>query len=214
MIGFWKKDLFVLRKQMRTYAFILVVYAFLSISGVFGANLIAVMVSLVTLMCPLTAFAYDQAARWDAYACALPGGGKGAVAGRYLCTLTIWLGATLLCCVLSAVLWAVGLLEEGLLELMVGNLSSGTVGLLMAAVTLPLCYKFGIERGRVIMTLVFVCIFVGIIGAAGLMEGSLPDNLNTTAAVTIGVVSFAALVVVGLYGSYRVSRAIYLKKEW
>ena len=214
MIGFWKKDLFVLRKQMRTYAFILVVYAFLSISGVWGTNLIAAMVALVTLMCPLTAFSFDQATRWDGYACSLPDGGRGAVAGRYLCTLTIWAVAVLQWCVRSAALWALGLLKESLEALLLGNLSSGTVGLLMAAVTLPLCYKFGIERGRVIMTLVFVCIFVGIIGAAGLMEGSLPDNLNTTAAVTIGVVSFAALVVVGLYGSYRVSRAIYLKKEW
>lgn len=214
MIGFWKKDLFVLRKQMRTYAFILVVYAFLSISGVWGTNLIAVMVSLVTLMCPLTAFAYDQAARWDAYACSLPNGGTGAVAGRYLCTLTIWLGATLLCCALSAALWAVGLLDEGLVELMVGNLASGTVGLLMAAITLPLCYQFGIERGRMLMTLVFVCIFAGMIAAAKLMDGMSPANLNTTAVVTVGVVGFAMLAAAGLYGSYRVSRAIYLKKEW
>lgn len=214
MIGFWKKDLFVLRKQMRTYALILAVYALLSISGVWGTSLIATMVSLVTLMCPLTAFAYDQAARWDAYACALPGGGTGAVAGRYLCTLTIWLGATLLCCVLSAALWAVELLDDDLLELLVGNLASGTVGLLMAAVTLPLCYKFGVERGRMLMTLVFVCVFVGLIGAVKLVEGPLPDNFNTTAAVAIGVVSFAALAAAGLYVSYRVSRAIYLKKEW
>lgn len=214
MIGFWKKDLFVLRKQMRTYAFILVVYAFLSISGVFGANLIAVMVSLVTLMCPLTAFAYDQAARWDAYACSLPDGGKGAVAGRYLCTVTIWLGATVLCCALSAALWAVGLLEAELPELLVGNLASGTVGLLMAAVTLPLCYKFGVERGRVLMTVVFVCVFVALIGAAGLVEGPLPAWLDTPAAVTIGAVGFAALVAAGFYGSYRVSQAVYRGKEW
>lgn len=214
MIGFWKKDLFVLRKQMRTYAFILVVYAFLSIIGVWGTSLIATMVALVTLMCPLSAFAYDQASRWDAYACALPGGGKGAVAGRYLCALTIWLAAILLCGALSAVLWAVGLLEGDLLELLVGNLASGTMGLLMAAVTLPLCYKFGIERGRVIMTLVFVCIFVGVIGVATLAEGAVPASLDTTTAVVAGVVGFAVLVAVGFYGSYRVSRAIYLKKEW
>lgn len=214
MIGFWKKDLFVLRKQMRTYALILVVYALLSIGGVWGVNLIATMVALVTLMCPLSAFAYDQATRWDAYACALPDGGRGSVAGRYLCTLTIWAGAILLCGVLSAVLWALGLLESDLPELLVGNLASGTVGLLMAAVTLPLCYKFGIERGRVLMTLVFVCIFVGLIGATTLVDGAVPASLNTTAAVTVGVVGFAALVVAAFYGSYRVSRGIYLRKEW
>lgn len=214
MIGFWKKDFFILRKQMRTYTFILVVYAVLSISGVWGSNLIAAMVALVTLMCPLTAFAYDQASGWDAYACALPGGGKDAVAGRYLCTLTIWAGATALCCVLSAVLWAVGLLESNLPELLLGDLVSGTTGLLMAAVTLPLCYKFGVERGRVLMTLVFVCIFVGILATPSLVDGLLPSSFDTKMLLIGGLVGFAVLVVAGLYLSYRISRAIYLKKEW
>ena len=214
MIGFVKKDWYILRKQMRTYAMILVVYALLSISGVWGSNLIAAMVALVTLMCPLTAFAFDQATRWDAYACSLPDGGKGAVAGRYLSTVSVWFMATVLCCVISAVLWAAGLLEGNVLELLVGNLVSGATGLLMAAVTLPLCYKFGVERGRVLMTLVFVCIFVGILATPGLVGGLLPAAMDTEMLVIGGLVCFVVLVVAGLYLSYRISRAIYLKKEW
>lgn len=214
MIGFVKKDWYILRKQMRTYAMILVVYALLSISGAWGSNLIAAMVALVTLMCPLTAFAFDQATRWDAYACSLPGGGKGAVAGRYLSTISVWLMATVLCCVISAVLWAAGLLEGNILELLVGNLVSGATGLLMAAVTLPLCYKFGVERGRVLMTLVFVCIFVGILATPGLVDGLLPAAMDTEMLVIGGLICFVVLVAAGLYLSYRISRAIYLKKEW
>ena len=214
MIGFWKKDLFILRKYMRTYAFILVLYALLSVSGVWGSNLIATMVSLVTLMCPLTAFAYDQATRWDAYASSLPDSGTGAVAGRYLFTLTIWAGATGLCCVLSAALWAAGLLEGGLLDLTMGNLVSGTVGLLMAAVTLPMCYKFGIERGRILMTVIFVSIFAGIIGAIGLITGPISDDVDVIAILNISMAVFGVVTAAGFYGSYRVSRAIYRKKEW
>lgn len=214
MIGFFKKDLFILRKYMRTYAFILVLYALLSVSGVWDSNLIATMVSLVTLMCPLTAFAYDQATRWDAYACSLPDGGTGAVAGRYLCTLTIWLSAMALCCVLSAALWAASLLEGDLLDLTVGNLLSGAVGLLMVSITLPMCYKFGIERGRMLMTVVLVSIFAGIIGAVGLITGPISDDVDVVAILNIGMAVFGVVTVAGFYGSYRVSRAIYLRKEW
>ena len=36
MIGFLKKDFFVLRKQLLTYAAILLIYAVVSVSGVWG----------------------------------------------------------------------------------------------------------------------------------------------------------------------------------
>ena len=214
MIGFWKKDLFILRKYMRTYALILVAYAVLGISGTWGSSLMTTMISFVTLMCPLTAFSFDQATRWDGYACSLPDGGRGAVAGRYLYTLTIWLAAIGMCCVLSTVLWVTGLQESSLMEQLLGNLASGAVGLLMVSITLPMCYKFGVERGRVLMTVLCLFVFLGIMGGIWMIEGPIPEDVDVVTILNVGMAIFVAVTLVGFYVSYRVSRAIYLKKEW
>ena len=217
MIGFLKKDFFVLRKQLLTYAAILLIYAVVSVSGVWGPYVISAVVSLVTLMCPLSALSYDQMSRWDLYARSLPNGGRNAVLGRYVFTLLVCAASTAACILCSGALAALGALAVSPLELVVNNLATGVVGLLMAAATLPLCYKFGTERGRVLMMVVFVVVFAALIGALALVDPSDGGGGSGGAPEMWLVAGIAALLVVlavGLfYGSYRLSRKIYLAKD-
>lgn len=96
MMGYVRKDFLLMRKQMRTYGVILLVYGAISAAGVWESYILSGFVVLVTLMCPLSAMAFDQVSRWDSYACTLPGGARNAVRGRYVYTAVIALGSVLI----------------------------------------------------------------------------------------------------------------------
>lgn len=210
MIGYFKKDLFLLRRQLRSYGIILLIYGVISVTGIWGPWIVPAFVSVVTLMCPLTAFAYDQMCRWDAYARSLPDGGRKAVQGRYLCVAVIAVGAAAVCSLFTLALWGLGLTDLALPELLAGNLSSGVVGVLMTALILPLCYKFGVERARVLMLVTGIVVVAGFTGVAALGE-NLPSPSGPALAAVCGA---AAVLILALFLlSYHISQRIYQKKE-
>ena len=73
MTGLMRKDLLVLRKQLRTYLIFLVIYGALSVAGLFPLAAVAAMIQILMVMLPISAFSFDEIARWDRYAAALPG---------------------------------------------------------------------------------------------------------------------------------------------
>ena len=214
MMGYVRKDFLLMRKQMRTYGVILLVYGAISAAGVWESYILSGFVVLVTLMCPLSAMAFDQVSRWDSYACTLPGGARNAVRGRYVYTAVIALGSVLICGALCLLIHAFGLLSDDPLEMVAATVTTGLVSLLMASITLPLCYRFGVERGRTLMTLVFVVAFVAIVGIAGFLFpaiGAEERLQESAAALAVGLI----LVTVAAYFiSCRISQRIYAQKEW
>ena len=74
MTGLMRKDLLVLRKQLRTYLIFLVIYGALSVAGLFPLAAVAAVIQILMVMLPISAFSFDEIARWDRYAAALPGG--------------------------------------------------------------------------------------------------------------------------------------------
>ena len=87
----------------------------------------------------------------------------------------------------------------------------------MAAATLPLCYKFGTERGRVLMMVVVVVVFAALIGALALVDpsdGGGGSGGTPEMRLVAGIAALLVVLAVGLfYGSYRLSRKIYLAKD-
>lgn len=214
MMGYVRKDFLLMRKQMRTYGVILLVYGAISAAGVWESYILSGFVVLVTLMCPLSAMAFDQVSRWDSYACTLPGGARNAVRGRYVYTAVIALGSVLICGALCLLIHAFGLLSDDPLEMVAATVTTGLVSLLMTSITLPLCYRFGVERGRTLMTLVFVVAFVAIVGSAGFLFPAISAEerlQESAAALAVGLI----LVTVAAYFiSCRISQRIYAQKEW
>ena len=214
MMGYMRKDFLLMRKQMRTYGVIFLVYGAISAAGVWESYILSGFVVLVTLMCHLSAMAFDQVSRWDSYACTLPGGARNAVRGRYAYTAIIALGSMVLCGAICLFFHALGLLRNDLVDLTASIGITGVVSLLMASVTLPLCYRFGVERGRTLMTLVFVVAFVAIVGSAGFLFPSIGAEeriQESAAAVAAGLVLVTAAA---YFLSCRISQRIYAQKEW
>ena len=96
MTGLILKDFLVMRKTLKTYTLFLAFYAALAALGVFPLSVVTAMVQIILIMLPISAFSYDEFAKWDRYAMTLPLGRRTVVKARYLFTLLMSLGAAAL----------------------------------------------------------------------------------------------------------------------
>lgn len=212
MKGLILKDFYVMRQGGKTYLLLLAMYAVMTFMGMFKASFFCGIMAMLVMMVPISGFSYDDLSRWDKFAVSLPVGRKGIVKAKYLFTLcvaalTLALGA-LVCCGL----YFFGIAEESLGELMVINLACVLAGLLFNAILTPLIFKFGAEKSRVMIFIIFGAVFFCGFIFARTGISTLPGFENIFASILLPVLSvpFTALF---LALSYLAACRIYLKKE-
>lgn len=211
MIGLVVKDLLVLRKPAKLYLVMLAFYVALSVAGAFDNAMVVGFVCLFTLMLPISSFSYDELARWDKYAAALPVSRRGVVGSKYLLALILGCIAELLIVATALVLALLKNAAPG--EVLLTGLACVGVGLLMNSILLPLLFQFGAEKGRLLTMAVLAVLFLlGFGGAKLLGADGLPTVPSYVEAVFPPVMAGAVSLV--LYVSYRVSLIIYNKKEF
>lgn len=159
MTGLILKDLLILRKSLRSYLMMLLIYAGIAFTGVWSADIVGVLMVVMVTLLPMNVFAYDKQCRWDTYGLALPVGRTKTVAARYLCVLILCLFSVALTAAAGAGLYAVGRMEEPV-EFLITCSVMGLMSVLVNAVMLPFLYKFGPERARMM--------FMGIMGLLAL----------------------------------------------
>lgn len=145
MTGLVLKDMLVMRKTLKTYVLFLAFYLLLAVIGLFPISTITAVTQIIIMMLPLSAFSFDELAKWDRYALTFPTGRRSLVGARYLFTLVMAAAATLyslVACVVLSIGKGQSAMAENLLSLMV----SLGLGLIIADILLPLCYKLGVER--------------------------------------------------------------------
>ena len=200
MTGLMWKDLLIMRKTLKSYALFLAFYGVLAVLGVFDLSFVTAMIQVIIMMLPISAFSYDELAKWDRYAMTLPLGRRAVVGGRYLFTLVMASGAALLG-LLACLALSVKGGHESLVENIITVLTSLAVGLLIADILLPLCYKLGPERARPYL---YVVVFLPIILLFGAYKLGFFQHLDLTAfnslsdAATLGL--FALLPLASLAG--------------
>lgn len=160
MTGLIWKDFLILRKSLRSYLFMMIVYAAIAFTGVWTADIVGVLIVVVVMILPMNVFAYDKQCQWDTYGLALPVGRTKTVAARYLCVLLLCLFSVALTAVFGVALFAAGRVEEPV-EFMVTCSVMGLMSVLVNAIMLPFLYKFGPERARMM--------FFGVMGGLVLL---------------------------------------------
>jgi len=210
MTGLLLKDIYILRRAAKTYLYFIAFYLILTLAGVFDSTMVTGFIALFTMMLSISSFSYDELARWDRYAAALPVGRRGIVGAKYLLVLCLGVLAQLLITGSGLILWLVK--DADLSEIMVTGLVCVAVGLVINSILLPLLFKFGAEKGRLIMVALFAVTFLLGFGGAKLLGGesgvALPFWLETYMAPIL-----AAVVALALFFSLQISRSIYEKKE-
>ena len=211
MTGLILKDILVLRKALRSYALFLFFYMGMAAVGLFSISFITAFMQVIVMILPMSAFAYDEQAKWDRYALTLPVGRRAVVTARYLFMLLMVLVAALFalasCLVLS-------LVQQGdLME----NIGTGAValalGLLAADLNLPMSYAMGLERARPYLYATLFLPLLALVGAAkmGWLDGldQIPPSILAALFLFIPV-----LPLLGLPVSYLVSCRVMERKEF
>ena len=212
MTGLILKDLLVLRKSLRSFLLVLLVYGAIVFGGVWPPEVAAGLMMTMTAILPMNVFAYDKQCKWDVYGLSLPVSRTKTVAARYLCVLLLCLLSLVLTAVFGAVLYAAGRMEEPM-DFLISCSILGLIAVLINAIMLPFLYKFGPERARMM--------FIAIIGALCLLVlaviaplGGLRwiNSLEVSEAAMISAIAAAAGAVL-LTLSFLLSRKLYAKQD-
>lgn len=152
MTGLVKKDLYLSLSMLKSYVLVAVVFALLTLTGIYDISFFVTYLSVMCIMIPVNLFAYDEQARWDKYAAALPSGRAGVVKARYLFTILICLGSLAFALFLQLIVALfTGAQGQARTDLLLSGLLPTAYGCFMNAVLLPLLFKFGSQKG------VFTC---------------------------------------------------------
>ncbi|HIT19276.1 MAG TPA: ABC-2 transporter permease [Candidatus Fimivivens faecavium] len=208
MKGLLIKELRNILRYAKTLLILLVFYAALSFTwgGGQGSFLGGMIVMLVLIM-SITSFSYDDLCKWDRYALTLPLTRREIVRSKYLFAM-ILLGAGLLLSLAAGVGFSLAGGGEDLVETLASTAGSLIAALFLTSVMIPLIYRFGTEKSRLMLFAVAVlptaALFLLYQSGVTITEQALKAAL--IAAVPVSVVLF--------YLSYRVSAAIYERKEF
>lgn len=215
MKGLVWKDLLCLRKGAVPILVIAVFYCVMAATGTWEASFLSSFLTTLVAVLPISCFSYDHAAKWDVFVRATPVGLDRIVAARYLTILLLTvIGAALalLSGLLARISGAVDDWTAFLLICAVGQLAA----LLLNAILTPLMYRYGAERGRIIL----LCVFGWVILEVFLIKEFQPGWLEALGGGTAALVQnpwgmlllpLTGLVLLGL--SYLVSVQIYRKRE-
>lgn len=210
MKGLLMKDLLVLRGNARNTLLFLLVYCI--IFGIISqdANMVSGIAIIMLTTLSISTFSYDNLARWEGYALCLPVTRQQMVQAKYLLSLLFAAAGAVLSLLLGLGISAFG--DQGPLPM--DEIVGTPVALLVASfigisVLLPLIYKFGIEKSKVI--------FVAIVGVPTLvgyllskLEVQLPPIENPQRLLWL----LPVIILVLLIGSYCLSCRIFSKKEF
>ena len=206
MKGLLLKDLYILKKYGKT---VLALILFFALFAVFSkdAGFLSGMIIFVGTTMAINSFSYDDLSKWESYVLSMPVKRRTVVLAKYCFTLILAVGSTLFSIVLNAIL---GLLRQNIdmsAILPVAGLMLELV-LFMNAVILPLIYKFGVEKSRLLMIVVYAIpavLVVSVLNFGASFTGCLPFGLLAALSPLIVAAVFA--------GSYVLSCRIYEKKE-
>lgn len=209
MIGLIKKDLLMIKGNLKIIAIICIVFTIMSINGNGNFTFIP---SFISVMLMMSTFSYDEYNKSDAFIATFPNGKKNAVKSKYIATFVIILLSLIITFILSLIIGVINK-DVNIEEIISTTLGCGFGILILEAIFYPIIYKFGIEKSRI---LIFIGVF-GIVGLASLimknMSFNLPQNIFDFLENTWFII-FPFIVSIVLMLSYLISKHIYLKKEY
>ena len=208
MKGLLLKDAYMAAKYCRAY--LLIVAVFLIAAPFSGDNLFLMMYPcILASMVPVNLLAYDAQSKWEQYAGTLPCSRAQLVSAKYLIGLFASCGVLVLIALVQGVRMAVGSIPvQALGSLMAMSLISSFV---VPAITLPLIFRFGPEKGR-ILYMVVVGIACGISAVVSITQSpTLFSREISTELPVLGLICLAAAVVYG--ASWYLSILFYKTRE-
>lgn len=210
MLGLIKKDLLIMRNNLKYFLLMILVFSFFAKES----NIIYFIPIFISIMIFITTFSYDDYNKWNTYAITLPLSREKIVLSKYITSFLLMIGTVLITFLLS---FAIGTITHSFhFDEVFPMLFGGLFALvLLQSFMYPLIYKFGTEKGR-------IGLFVGVFAVSGLV-GYLVNHVKIDTTAFTGFIQFfnqygilllSIVMVILFVGSYFVSKRIYLKKEF
>lgn len=215
MKGLIKKDLLLLKSQLKSYLVIVLVFAIVSFMS--NDNTFITLLPILGVMLIISTLSFDNYYKWDAFALTLPLSRKDNVKSKYilaiLITLTFIVFST---CILIAFNTIKGLEINAfnIITLMCGSLLGASIA---TSISLPLMYKFGSENGRMIMIIMVFAIGGCMAGIAELLSSYFDQTFlnNALTFISSNILPIMILVmIILLLFSYFLTLKIYMHKEF
>lgn len=211
MMGLILKDML----NLKSYAKMLLLFG--AIFGFFSfvtddSSTLDVMFAMICGMLVLTTMSYDDLAKWDRYALTMPITRKEIVRSKYIDAM-----------IFSAAGFIVVTVVTFVICMIKGTSYSGTdlltsvvlffVAILLNCIMIPMLYKFGTEKARIIMILCALLPTGIILLVANMLKGAgIP--MPSEQAVINFLYCLPVLLVAIIIVSYNCSQRIYAKKEF
>lgn len=209
MLGLIKKDLLIIKGNIKVAILFVIFFAFMASDG--NEVLYFVPVFLSTMLF-ISTFSYDDYNKWDAYACTLPSGRANIVKAKYSASLILTVAAIIITYILGIIM---GSFNNNLDFSKINSIICGVLFamILLQSIMFPLLFKFGAEKGR-------IGLFIGIVlisSLLGLLLNSLTIKIPGNVIKTFNDYWFIILpliMIIMLFISYKISKKIYLNKEF
>lgn len=185
----------------------LVVFFIMALQGQFNISFIP---SFIIVMLFMSTFSYDEYNNWNAYAITLPGGRKNIVKSKFVAGLFLTLLSIIITVVLNCLVSVINsnLKFDDFVSTLLGSVSAIA---LIQAIMYPFIFKYGMEKGRIIL---FVLSFA-IVGLIVLFSKVINIPLNIILIFNnYWFIIVPIILTISLFISYKISEKIYLKKEF
>ena len=192
MAGLILKDILNLKKQAKVYLILVIFYFAIGVVNE-NSSMFSSMMTMVAVMIPITAMSYDERSKWDRYALTMPISRASIVVSRYLLGVIFLIIAYVLSILVNMVFSRLYTTENILI-----NIASLSAGITIMSAIFPILFKFGVEKGRILMMLVlFVPIaFVAIASKLGI---SMPDEETIKSFIYLSPIIAAVIFLVSIY---------------
>ena len=202
MKGLFLKDIMNLKQQAKIYFIIIALWGvvgFINRDGMFfGMCMI-----LFTIMIPMVAMSYDDKSKWDRYALTMPVSRRDMVLSKYLLALAFAAFALLITFLFN---YCISL---NFSESLTTSLTFFLIGMVVSSITLPIFFKFGVEKGRfIMMASILVPTVISLI--ASKLNLTLPDGAALQRLLPFAPFLGVLCIALSIFLSIR----IYTKKEF
>ena len=202
MKGLMKKEFLMLWRASRAFGLICVV--FIAMSAISQDNIIFLfMPIMISGLLPSTLLSYDERCKWQEFSGALPVSRAQLVSAKYLLGLGCMTAILMLTLIVHLI---VRRFPTQTLLTMLGGICG--LSLFISAVSLPMMFKFGVEKGR----LWYYATLVLVGGTSGASAGVATDFFNEGLPSYVWIIFVFGVVIYAL--SWLLEIRFYQKREF
>ncbi len=204
MKGLLLKDAYIILKQCRSYVYIFIIANAIGLAFSQQGMFYSIYSCLIVSLLPTTLLSYDERDKWDVYAQSLPFSKARLVSSKYLIGLLGCIASLFIIVLLKSIF------QHSSLSVYFSLALTGSLVLMAPAIVLPFMFRFGVEKGRVLYTV----LVVAVCAAGGFVSSALSDSAIVAKISGNTLIMLIPVISLLLYAaSWLISIKLYKSKE-